>query len=306
MRKYIIRRLLVTPLILLGIFTIVFLLMHIMPGDPIRAIYGLEVPEEDVVRIRKLLGLDDPIHVQYFRFLERILRGDLGRSLRTGRPVLEEVAARYPATVELAIVSIFIAILIGVPAGTISAMKRYSAVDYTCMFAALAGLCIPSFWQALLFIIIFGLWLDLLPISGRGGIEYLIMPAMVLGTSAAALIARLTRSAMLETLHQDYIKTARAKGLAEKIVIYRHALKNAMLPVITLVGLQFGALLGGAVIVETIFAWPGIGRLLIESIFARDLPVVQGVVLIFAFTFVCINLFVDILYAYIDPRIRYE
>jgi peptide/nickel transport system permease protein len=296
--------------ILLGVSVITFSMMHFVPGDPAEVIaikrYGEEVTAETIEHVRAELGLDQPVPVQYLRWLTSVLQGELGYSFRTDRPVLDEILTRLPATIQLALAGMLVALIIAIPVGIISATRQYSTVDNLSMFGALLGVSMPNFWLGLLLILFFSVYLGWLPVFGRGGIEHLVLPAITLGTGMAAITTRLIRSSMLEVLGQDYIQTARAKGLKERIVIYKHALKNALIPVVTIVGLQFAALLEGAVIVEVIFAWPGIGRLLVDSIFARDFMLIQGCILFIAAMFVLVNLLVDISYAYLDPRIRYE
>jgi peptide/nickel transport system permease protein len=310
MLTYILRRLGLMVFILLGVSVITFSIMHLVPGDPAEVIamerYGEEITAETIEFVRAEFGLDQPVYLQYFHWLANVLQGDLGYSFRTDRPVLDEILTRLPATLQLALAGMLIALIIAIPVGIISATRQYSAVDNIGMFGALLGVSMPNFWLGLLLIMFFSVHLGWLPVFGRGGIEHLILPAITLGTGMAAITTRLIRSSMLEVLGQDYIRTARAKGLKEKVVIYKHALKNAMIPVVTIVGLQFAFLLEGAVIVEVIFAWPGIGRLLVDSIFARDFMLIQGCILFIAAMFVLVNLLVDLSYAYLDPKIRYE
>ena len=310
MLTYIIRRCGLMFFVLIGVSIITFSLMHIVPGDPAEVIaterYGEEVTIEIIEHVRKELGFDQPVYSQYFAWVQRVLQGDLGYSYRTDRPVLGEILTRLPATLQLALAGMLVSLFIAIPVGIISASKQYSVFDNLSMFGTFLGVSMPNFWLGLLLILFFSLHLGWLPVFGRGGIEYIILPALTLGTGMAAVTARLFRSSLLEVLHQDYIRTARAKGLNEKIVLTRHAVKNAMIPVVTVAGLQFGSLLEGAVIVEVIFAWPGMGRLLIDSIFARDFPVIQGCILFIAVMFVLVNLLVDISYAYLDPKIRYS
>ena len=311
MLVYVLRRICLSIFILLGVSIITFSMMFIVPGDPAEIIaierYGEEgVTAETIAYVRAEFGLDQPIHIQYFRWLADVLHGDLGYSYRTDRPVLDEIVTRLPATVELALASMLVSLIIAIPVGVISAIRQYSVIDNISMFGALLGVSMPNFWLGLLLILFFSVHLDWFPVFGRGEIKHLILPALTLGTGMAAITTRLIRSSMLEVLRQNYIRTARAKGLSEKVVICKHALKNALIPVVTVLGLQFGALLEGAVIVEVIFAWPGIGRLLVDSVFARDLPMIQGCVLFIAVMYIFINLLVDISYAYLDPRIRYE
>jgi peptide/nickel transport system permease protein len=290
--------------VMFGVSLIVFLLMHFTPGDPALLMLGERATEEQLQAMRQEMGLLEPLPVQYARFLGAALRGDLGRSYRSGRPVMTEVLSRLPATAELAVAAMVVAVLIGVPIGVLSAVRRYSLFDNAGMLLALLGASMPTFWLGLMLMLIFAVSLGWLPPSGRDGLLSLILPAVTLGANAAALITRMTRSSMLEVIGQDYVRTARAKGLPERTVIYSHALRNALLPVVTVIGLQFGALLGGAVITETVFAWPGAGRLAVEAIRAKDYPVVQGAVLMLALAFAFVNLLVDLMYAFINPRIR--
>lgn len=309
MLTYIIRRIGLMIFILLGVSIITFFVMYIVPGDPAEIIaieqFGVEVTRETIECVRIKYGLDRPVYIQYFHWLINILQGDFGYSYRTDRPVLNEILARLPATIQLAIAGTILSLTIAIPIGVISATKQYSVIDNLSMTGALIGISMPNFWLGLLLILFFSVYLGWLPVFGRGGIEHLILPAITLGTGMAAITTRLTRSSMLEVIRQDYITTAKAKGLSEKVIIWNHALKNALIPVVTVIGLQFGGLLEGAVIVETIFAWPGVGRLLVDSIFARDFAMVQGCVFFMAIIYALVNLMVDISYAYLDPRIRY-
>ena len=306
MWEYIIRRLLLMIPVLIGVSLLVFSMVRLIPGDPATAIAGPHATPEFIEQVRVDFGLDKPMYTQYFIFMGRLLQGDLGISTFTRRPVTTEIWARLPNTVELAVASMGIASVIGIIAGIISATRRYSIFDNASMLVALFGVSMPVFWLGLMLMLLFSVMLGWLPAVGRGTIWHLILPAITLGAASAAIIARMTRSSMLEVLHQDFITTARAKGLRERIVVYKHALKNALIPVVTIIGLQLGTLLGGAILTETVFAWPGVGRLMVDSIMARDYPVVQGAVLLLAGTFVFVNLFVDILYSFLDPRIRYE
>jgi peptide/nickel transport system permease protein len=310
MLTYVLRRIVLMVFILLGVSVITFSMMHLVPGNPAEMIalarYGEHLTPETIALVRVELGLDQPVFVQYFNWLTDALQGNLGYSFRTNRPVLDEILTTLPATIQLAIAGMLVALVIAIPVGVISATRRYTPLDNISMLGALLGVSMPNFWLGLLLIMFFSVHLGWLPVFGRGGIEHLILPAITLGTGMAAITTRLIRSSMLEVLNQDYIRTARAKGLKEKVVIYKHALKNALIPVVTIVGLQFAFLLEGAVVVEVIFAWPGIGRLLVDSIFARDFMLIQGCVLYIAALFVVVNLLVDISYAYLDPRIRYE
>lgn len=300
-------------LVVLGVSMLTFFLMHLTPGEPAIVILKniflgeieAEPTEEEIRIITERFNLGAPQYIQYFGWLSRILHGDLGTSYNSGLPVMSEILVRLPATIELAMVSTIISLLIAIPLGIISARRQNSVVDYSCMVSAIIGVSMPNFWLGLLLILLFSLHLNLLPTAGYGSIEQLILPSITLGTGMAAITTRLTRSSMLEVLRQDYITTARAKGLSERVIIFRHTLRNALIPVITVVGLQLGHLLGGTVIVETIFAWPGIGKLLIDSIYMRDFPVIQGCVLFIAVIYSGINLLVDLSYPFLDPRIRY-
>ena len=306
MNRYIIKRLLLFFPVVFGVVTLVFFLIHLMPGDPVEVMLGetaLSSEKEDLI---KSLGLDKGIGEQYLIFLKNAGKGDLGKSVHTKRPVLETVIERYPATLELTIAALIIAILISIPAGIISAIKKDSFADRGFMLFALLGVSIPNFWLGPLLIILFSIQLGWLPVAGREGIYHLILPAITLGMGMSAILSRMTRASMLEVLNKEYIITARAKGLSSAVVIMKHAFRNALIPVVTVIGLQFGALLAGAVITETIFSWPGIGRLMIQGIYTRDYPIVQGCILIIALSYVLINLITDILYSYIDPRIKYE
>ncbi len=304
--QYILRRLLYTLPTLLGVTIVIFLLVRFIPGDPARLAAGLLSTNEEVERIRVELGLNRPLYAQYLVFLQDILSGNLGLSAVTRTSVTIEISSRFGATLMLALTSIVLATALGVVAGVSSAASYNSLLDYAVMVVALAGVSIPVFWLGIMLMLLFAVNLHWLPAGGYGSPLHLVLPSIALAAFSIAIIARITRSTLLETLGMDYVRTARAKGLSQRIVLYRHALLNALIPVITVVGLQFGTLLGGAVLTETTFAWPGLGRLLVGAISARDYPVIQGIVLIFATIFVTVNLAVDILYAYVDPRIRYE
>jgi ABC-type dipeptide/oligopeptide/nickel transport system permease component len=306
MFNYIIKRLLSTIPVLIGISLLLFFMLRMLPGDPAQVLAGQMASPEDIEGIRRQLDLDKPIHVQYASFLARLIRFDLGRSARTQNPVIEEIWARLPNTVLLAFVAISLACLFGIPAGILSAVRPYTWIDYTVTLAALFGISMPVFWLGLMLVVLFAVVLRWLPAGGTGSWQHVILPSVTLASFVVAFIARMTRSTMLETLSQDYTTTARAKGLKEKVVIIKHAFKNALIPIITVVGLQFGLLLGGAVLTETVFAWPGLGRLIVDSILARDYPVIQGAILIFGLLYILVNLVVDLIYAYVDPRIRYE
>ena len=307
MQRYILTRLAVFPLALLVISAIVFLMLYMLPGDPAEALLGPNVVSADQVeQLREQLGLNDPLYVQYGRFLGGALRGDFGRSLRSRRPVFEEIMTQLPATLELTFGALGLAIAIGFPLGLLAALRPNTWVDSLSMLIAVAGLAMPSFWLCMLLIFFFSVHLGWFPATGQGGLERLVLPVFALGYYAASLIARLVRSATLEVLRQDYITTARAKGLAGSIVMYRHVMKNALIPVITILGVQFGFLLGGTVVVETIFGRPGIGRLLVDGILYQDYRVVQATIIFIATGFLTTNLVVDIIYGLIDPRIRYD
>ena len=301
---FVIRRLLLVIPVIVGVSIGVFLMIHLMPGDPARILAGIDASEEDVNRVRHSLGLEDPLPLQYVRFVGRALVGDFGESFRTRKPVLEEVGSRYFNTLLLGVASIVVAILFGGITGIISAVRKYSIFDNLSMMASLVGVSMPTFYLGLMLMLLFSVHLGWFPLVGKESWKNLVLPAVTLGAPSAAVISRMVRSSLLEILDQDYIRTARAKGLQEWIVIGKHALRNAMVAVVTVIGLQLGYLLGGAVVTETVFAWPGIGRLVVQSILARDFPVVQTCVLILATTFVLMNLLTDLLYSLLDPRIR--
>ena len=306
MFQYVIKRLLSTIPVLLGISLLLFFMLRALPGDPAEVLAGQMATPEDIELIRHQLGLDRPVYIQYAFFLGRLAKFDLGRSARTQNPVIQEVWARLPNTVLLAVVAIALACLFGIPAGIISAVRPYTFLDYFVTSTALFGMSMPVFWLGLMLVVVFAVWLHWLPAGGIGTWKHVILPSITLTAFVIAFIARMTRSSMLEVLSQDYTTTARSKGLKEQVVIIKHALKNALIPIITVVGLQFGMLLGGAVLTETVFAWPGLGRLIVDSILARDYPVIQGAILIFGLIYILVNLIVDVLYAYVDPRIRYD
>ncbi|MCG8500275.1 MAG: ABC transporter permease [Firmicutes bacterium] len=304
MHKYIFKRVLLLIPVLLGVTFIVFTIMSFTPGDPVQMMLGESAQPEDMAALTAKMGLDDPFLVQYVRFVGNAIRGDFGRSYVTKREVFAEIFARFPNTLLLTAVAVAIAIAIGIPVGIISATKQYSLTDSLSMIAALLGVSMPNFWLGMMLILVFAVGLGWLPFAGFGSLKSLILPAITLGTGVAAIITRMTRSSMLEVIRQDYIRTARAKGVAERHVINKHALKNALIPVITVVGLQFGQLLGGAVLTESVFSWPGVGRLLVDAIRQKDTPMVLASVVFMATTFSIVNLLVDILYAYVDPRIK--
>jgi ABC-type dipeptide/oligopeptide/nickel transport system permease component len=301
--EYLIRRLALSVVAMLGVITIVFLLLHVS-GDPATLLVSQDATQQDIDRIRQAYGLDQPLSVQYARFVTRVVRGDLGFSYRQGLPVGELIVERLRATFELALAGLAVAVLLGVPLGLIAAARHGSAVDTAAMTAALLGTSVPSSWLGLLLIIIFGVQLGWLPVSGYGSFQHLLMPAFVLGGFYAAQVSRLTRTSLLEVLAQDFIRTARAKGLAARAVLLKHVLRNAALPVLTVLGLDFGRMLGGAVVVETVFAWPGMGRLAVQAVLGRDFPVVQGAAIMGAVVFLTVSLMIDLLYGWVDPRLR--
>jgi ABC-type dipeptide/oligopeptide/nickel transport system permease component len=306
MTGYILRRLAQAVPILFLVATLVFSLIHLIPGDPVQILLGESARESDVEALRARLGLDRPLGVQYVAFLNGLVHGDLGSSVASGRPVTEVILEHYPATLELAVAGMAVALLIALPLGVAAALQRDRWVDHGSRFFALLGVSIPNFWLGPVLILLFSVHWNLLPVSGRGTWRHLILPAVTLGTALAGLLTRMVRSSLTEELRRPYLATARAKGLSRRRVVIRHALSNALLPVVTVVGLQFGALLTGTIITETIFSWPGLGRLLIQGIRTRDYPLVQAGVLIIAVTYVSVNLATDVVYAWLDPRIRYE
>jgi len=315
-RRYLARRLLLLVPVLAGVSVVIFMVLHLSPGDPVEIMLGSQATQEDRARLRAELGLDQPLHVQYGRWLGHVARGDLGRSLWMKRPVLDEVLGRFKATLVLTGTALLLSSLAGVALGVASAIRPNSVLDRLSAVASLFGASMPTFWLGIVLMVVFALWLGWLPASGMyaaygGGdlrdlLAHLVLPAVTLAAASVTIIARLTRATMLETLGQDYIRTARAKGVVERAVVLRHGLKNALIPIVTVVGVQAGYLLGGAVLTETVFAWPGVGTLMVQGILARDFPLVQGCVLVVALSFVLVNLAVDLLYAWLDPRIRYE
>jgi len=315
-RRYLARRLLLLVPVLAGVSVVIFMVLHLSPGDPVEIMLGSQATQEDRARLRAELGLDQPLHVQYGRWLGHVARGDLGRSLWMKRPVLDEVLGRFKATLVLTGTALLLSSLAGVALGVASSIRPNSVLDRLSAVASLFGASMPTFWLGIVLMVIFALWLGWLPASGMyaaygGGdlrdlLAHLVLPAVTLAAASVTIIARLTRATMLETLGQDYIRTARAKGVVERAVVLRHGLKNALIPIVTVVGVQAGYLLGGAVLTETVFAWPGVGTLMVQGILARDFPLVQGCVLVVALSFVLVNLAVDLLYAWLDPRIRYE
>ena len=305
MNAYLVRRLLQSVLVLFGVSVVVFLILH-LTGDPALLLLPPDATAEDVTKFREVMGFNDPVAVQYARFLRGAIRGDFGESLRHGEPAMGLVVERLPATFQLAGAGLAIAVGLAIPAGIVSAVHRNKPVDYVSTVVALLGQAMPTFWLGIMLILIFSVRLGWLPSSGRGGLVHLILPAITLGLFTTARITRLTRSGMLEVLGQDYIRTARAKGVSEPPVVWKHALRNAAIPIVTIVGIELGTLLGGSVITETIFAWPGVGRLSVQAIFNRDYPVVQAAVFLLASTFVIVNFLVDVVYTYLDPRIRFQ
>lgn len=304
MHKYIFKRLLMLLPVLLGVSFIVFSIMDFAPGDAVQVYLGDNYSQEAYDQITEELGLNDPFLVRYVRYIGNALTGDLGTSYSTKNAVSTEIFARFPATLRLAGAAIFFAVLLGIPLGIISATKQYSLLDTGSMVMALVGVSMPNFWLGIMLILLFSAGLGWFPASGSAGFISLVLPAITLSANSLATITRMTRSSMLETIRQDYIRTARAKGLKEVVVVVKHALRNAMIPIITSAGLQFGFALSGAVLVETVFSWPGIGRLLVDAIKLQDAPLVLGIVLVMAVSFSVINLLIDILYAFFDPRIR--
>ncbi|MDD4836074.1 MAG: ABC transporter permease [Dethiosulfovibrio sp.] len=305
MGRFIVRRLILAIPVLIGVSIIAFLILHLSPGDPAELLAGDEATQADIQMIREKFGLDQPLTTQYFRFIKGIATGEL-ISMKYEVPVMEIVGKRLKNTLILSSVAIAISVIVGIMAGILSAVHRYSWIDYVATVVALLGVSMPVFWWGLLMILLFSVNLMWLPSGGMGGFRHMIMPAIALGTASAGIIARMTRSSMLDVLQQDYITTAVAKGLRQKLVVYRHALRNALIPTVTVIGLQFGYMLAGAVLTESVFSWPGIGRLIVDSIMGRDYPVVQTALLIIALIFVLANLVVDVLYALLDPRIRYN
>ncbi|GAA5137721.1 ABC transporter permease [Pseudonocardia adelaidensis] len=302
---HIVRTLLLSLITLFGVSVLIFLMLRVLPGDPARVLAGLDASAEQVDRIRAQLGLDQPLPVQYGSFISGVLQGDLGISARTSRPVALEIVARMPATLTLAVVATVIGSVVGVSAGVVAAVRRNSVFDHVISGVAMMGVSMPVYWLGLLLILLFAVTLGWLPAAGSEGPLSIVLPAATLGAFSTALVSRMTRASMLEVLGQDYIRTAQAKGAPPATVIVKHGLRNAFIPILTVISLQFGALLGGAVLTETVFGWPGIGRLLVDSIAARDFAVVQGLVLVYALLFVLLNVFVDVLYVVVDPRIRY-
>jgi peptide/nickel transport system permease protein len=304
--RYFVRRVLLAVPVLLGVATLVFSLIHLVPGDPAQAMMGDGASPQDIAELRARLGLDQPLLTQYTSFLRHAITGDLGVSFRTGQPVTTMIFERIPATAELAVAAMMVAVLLAIPLGVVAAVWRGTAIDYSAMTFALAGVSIPNFWLGPILAIVFAVELGWLPVSGRGTLAHLVLPAFSLGLALAAILARMTRASLLDELGELYVRAARARGVSNASAITVHALRNSMVPLLTIIALQFGAVLTGAVITETIFAWPGIGRLLIQSIGFRDYPMVQGCILLIAVTYVSVNLITDLMYGVLDPRIRLE
>lgn len=311
MGKHLLRRLILLVPVLLIVSLLISSLIYFSPGDPVRVMLGLRANEEAVAKIRAQLGLDQPFYIRYVNWLKNTVQGNLGRSLQRNEPVLDMILERLPATLELTLFAVVVAVLLAIPAGVISATRANTWIDNLISLGSLFWISMPGFWVAMIAVLLLSLHLGLLPISGRGGavwtvegMRYLLLPGLILGIRQVAIISRLVRAGMLETLGEDYIQTARSKGLAESIVVYKHALRNAMIPTVTIFGLQIPEMLSLSVIIETVFAWPGMGRMLVDAVLKRDYTLVQGTVLLYALIVVIINLVVDLLYAYIDPRIR--
>lgn len=306
MLRFLVRRLLLTLPVLLGVATLVFSLIHLVPGDPVQAMLGESATPQDVADTRARLGFDRPLYMQYTAFLRGAVTGNLGTSLRTNQPVTAAIAERMPATIELAAAAMLVAVAVAIPLGIVAAVRAGTGVDFAATTLALVGISIPNFWLGPLLAIVFAVVLGWLPVSGRGTAAHLVLPAITLGAPLAAVLARMTRASVIEELRELYVVAARARGVSAARAIVRHAFRNSLIPIVTVIGLQFGAVLTGAVITETIFAWPGVGRLLIQSISFRDYPLVQGCILLIAVTYVAMNLVTDLLYGFLDPRIRYD
>jgi len=304
--SFLVRRLLLTIPVLLGVATLVFSLIHLIPGDPVQAMLGESASPESVNELRSRLGLDRPLYAQYFSFLNGVAHGNLGTSLRTSEPVTAAIADRLPATFELAAAAMLVAVVIAIPLGVLAASRAGTAVDHAATTLALIGISMPNFWLGPLLAIVFAVELGWLPVSGRGTLAQLVLPAITLGAPLAAVLARTTRASVIDELRELYVTAARARGVSRMRAVLKHAFRNSLIPIVTVLGLQLGAVLTGAVITETIFAWPGVGRLLIQSISFRDYPLVQGCILLIALTYVSMNLLTDLAYGLLDPRIRYE
>jgi peptide/nickel transport system permease protein len=304
--SFLVRRLLLTIPVLLGVATLVFSLIHLIPGDPVQAMLGDSASPESVTELRSRLGLDRPLYVQYLSFLNGVAHGNLGSSLRTSEPVTTAIADRLPATFELAAAAMLVAVIIAIPLGVLAAAQAGTAVDHVATTLALVGISMPNFWLGPLLAIVFAVELGWLPVSGRGTLAQLVLPAVTLGAPLAAVLARTTRASVIDELRELYVIAARSRGVSRARAVLKHAFRNSLIPIVTVLGLQLGAVLTGAVITETIFAWPGVGRLLIQSISFRDYPLVQGCILLIALTYVSMNLLTDLAYGFLDPRIRYE
>ena len=303
MLTFVLRRLLLAVPVLLGVVFVVMLTVDLLPGDAVTLMLGEHATKDAVAKLRDHLGLDKPFLVRYLEYVGRVVRGDLGRSIQQNRPVSDELADAWPATLELTIAALVLAAVAGIVAGVASAVWPNSIFDALARLGSLFGLSMPIFWTGLVLIVIFSLWLNWLPVGGAGSLNHLVLPAVTLALPSVAMIARMTRAAVLDVIREDYVRTARAKGVGEFWVLARHALRNAFIPILTLLGLQSGQLMGGAVLTETVFSWPGLGRLMVKAIFARDYILLQGAVLVFALAFVVINLLVDLSYGWLDPRI---
>ena len=306
MFRYLARRLLFTIPVLLGVATLVFALIHLVPGDPAQSMLGESASPEDVQRLRQNLGLDEPLWAQYTAFMTGVVKGDLGRSFRYGTPVTTEIRSRLPRTLQLALAAMAVAIAFAIPLGILAAVYRGTAIDHAAMTVALLGISMPNFWLGPLLAILFAVALGWLPVSGTGTLAHLVLPAVTLGAALSAILARMTRASVLEELRELYVLAARARGMSRTRSVLRHAFRNSLIPIVTIIGLQFGAVLTGTIITETIFAWPGVGRLLIQAINFRDYPLVQGCILFISFTYVMMNLLTDLTYGWLDPRIRFE
>jgi ABC-type dipeptide/oligopeptide/nickel transport system permease component len=302
--QFLLKRLVSAIPVAFGVSVLAFSMSHLTPGDPVAIMLGERATAGDVARLRGQLGLDQPLPIQYWNYISRAVQGDLGTSIRSGQPVIREIADRFGPTLELTLAAMLIAIVLGVSLGTLAAVTRSGWAESSIMSFALLGISMPTFWSGLLFIMFFSLTLNWLPVTGEGGLASLVLPAVTLALPAAAVLARITRSSLLEVLSQDYIRTAKSKGLVRRTIILKHALRNAFIPVLTILGLQFGGLIAGSVIVESVFARPGIGRFAVNAILARDFPQIQGIVLLAGLTYVIINMLVDLLYGVLDPRIQ--
>lgn len=301
---YLLKRLVASVVTLLGVIFVLVAIVQFLPGDPARVIAGLRATPAQVARVRDEMGLDDSVFVQFWRFLEHLAQGNLGVSVRTGDSVAAEIWARLPFTLELAVLGTLIGTVAGITLGVIAATHKDKWTDSFVSMIGVAGISMPVYWLGIILILVFAVWLHVLPASGASSLKSLILPSFTLGVFSMAIVARMTRSTMIDELGQDFVRTVRAKGAVERVVIYKHALRNAFVPILTVIGLQFGTLLGGAVLTETVFAWPGIGRLLVDSISARDFPMVQGIIFVFAAMFIVVNVITDLLYTVVDPRVR--